>query len=358
MKETTQPSYKPLFRVETNLCLNAEFLLKGSLGLGEPIIILKDGTLHSFINKEKEKLCLDKELEIFSSKEKYKEYSSNFRKYIEYVNKEIIPKYSSVPEKITKKELTQLFPILQKFWNFYGITEFSYHNKAYDEMIRSKDPILKENLEDLGKLKFEGRKVLNDYLNSDGVIQNILEWFSINFFNNSDDANNLFSEELISLYDGKSLESEIKERKVCQGVGIYNKEFVKLSHEQSLALADIMIQFSPQNVIKGISAVQGISKGKVVVAPMLTDREEIKKIIKKMNHGDILVAHSTTPEWLPLIEKASAIVTDQGGMLSHAAIVSRENNIPCIIGTEIATKVLKTGDLIEVNATKATVKKL
>jgi len=66
--------------------------------------------------------------------------------------------------------------------------------------------------------------------------------------------------------------------------------------------------------------------------------------------GEILITGMTRPEFLPLMKKASAIVTDEGGVTSHAAIVARELNIPCVIGTKIATKAIKTGDLIEVKA--------
>lgn len=76
------------------------------------------------------------------------------------------------------------------------------------------------------------------------------------------------------------------------------------------------------------------------------------------NKGDILIANQTTPEYVPLMKKASAIVTDQGGITAHAAIISRELNIPCVIGTKSATKVFKDGDRVEVDATKGVVKKL
>jgi len=78
---------------------------------------------------------------------------------------------------------------------------------------------------------------------------------------------------------------------------------------------------------------------------------------KAMPKGDfVLVTHNTNPKDLPTIKRCSAIVTDEGGMLSHAAIISRELKKPCIIGTKIATKVLKNGDLIEVDAENGVVK--
>lgn len=78
----------------------------------------------------------------------------------------------------------------------------------------------------------------------------------------------------------------------------------------------------------------------------------------KMNKGDILVASATTPDIMPAMKQAAAIVTDQGGITCHAAIVSRELSIPCVIGTKIATKVLKDGDKVEVNANEGLIKKL
>ncbi len=74
--------------------------------------------------------------------------------------------------------------------------------------------------------------------------------------------------------------------------------------------------------------------------------------------GDILLSQATSPDLLPAMKKAAAIVTEQGGITSHAAIVSRELGIPCVIGTKIATKVLKDGDLVEVDANRGIVKKL
>ncbi len=66
----------------------------------------------------------------------------------------------------------------------------------------------------------------------------------------------------------------------------------------------------------------------------------------------------THPEFLVLMKKASAVITDEGGITCHAAIVAREMGKPCVIGTKIATKVLKDGDLVEVNADKGIVKRV
>ncbi len=86
------------------------------------------------------------------------------------------------------------------------------------------------------------------------------------------------------------------------------------------------------------------------------------KIIKnkddytKFKTGDILVSYATNPNMVPLMKRASAIITDEGGVTCHAAIVSRELNIPCVIGTRFATSILKDGQKVEVDATKGVIK--
>lgn len=93
----------------------------------------------------------------------------------------------------------------------------------------------------------------------------------------------------------------------------------------------------------------GIIKGKVRI---IESNEEIK-FFKK---GEVLVTQMTNPTYLSAMQKSKAIITDEGGMLCHAAIVSRELRIPCVIGTKIATKILKNGDLVEVDAEKGVVR--
>jgi phosphohistidine swiveling domain-containing protein len=95
--------------------------------------------------------------------------------------------------------------------------------------------------------------------------------------------------------------------------------------------------------LKGVVAFIGRVVGRVRIVNRPNQAKDFKQ-------GDILVAGSTRPEFLPIMEKASAFVTDAGGILSHAAITAREMNKPCIIGTKIATKVFKDGDLVEVDA--------
>ena len=98
-------------------------------------------------------------------------------------------------------------------------------------------------------------------------------------------------------------------------------------------------------LVRGLPASPGVAIG---VAKVALTVEEAAKLMKK---GDILVTKMTDPDWVPYMKLAAAIVTDEGGMTAHAAIVSRELGIPCIVGTKNATQVLKTGMEVTVDAT-------
>lgn len=95
-------------------------------------------------------------------------------------------------------------------------------------------------------------------------------------------------------------------------------------------------------LFSGLAASPGIGWGPVI-------KIKSKKEIGKVKKGDVLVTSMTTPDFVPVMKKVSAIVTDLGGLTSHAAIVSRELGVPCVVGTKVATKILKVGDYITVD---------
>lgn len=95
-------------------------------------------------------------------------------------------------------------------------------------------------------------------------------------------------------------------------------------------------------ILKGIPASPGIGTG---IVKILKSPKEIGRISK----GDVLVAPMTSPDYVPAMKKAEAIITNEGGMTSHAAIVSREMGTPCVVGTKTATKDLEEGQIVTVN---------
>jgi len=101
-------------------------------------------------------------------------------------------------------------------------------------------------------------------------------------------------------------------------------------------------------LLRGLGAAPGLASGPVRILRSLADAGQL-------SDRDVLVTHMTAPDWVPLMRRAAAIVTDSGGMTCHAAIVSRELGIPCVVGTAEATRKLRDGELVTVDATRGLV---
>lgn len=153
----------------------------------------------------------------------------------------------------------------------------------------------------------------------------------------------------------------ISERKTAGAISAKNKNgYQILSRSQVNNLLNLLKKPSRtkklnkknndnRNKIQGSSANNGVATG---VAKIIFSKNDFYKFKK----GNILIAPMTSVDFIPIIKFASAIITDEGGLTCHAAIVSRELDIPCIVGTKIATQVLKDGDIVEVDADEGMVK--
>lgn len=115
-------------------------------------------------------------------------------------------------------------------------------------------------------------------------------------------------------------------------------------HQAAEATSEKPEDMESKELLRGLGAGPGRGSGEVRV--LISPNED-----NGFESGDVLVAEMTTPDWVPLMQKASAIVTDGGGMTCHAAIVSREMGLPCVVGTRNATKVLKDKMLVTVDGT-------
>ena len=171
-------------------------------------------------------------------------------------------------------------------------------------------------------------------------------------------VNGLLPQQAGALFDGKITHEQL-EHQLTEGV------FQHISHEGEFRYA---FGVEGQNLWKEVSKVVGASQTSISeVKGMVASRGHAKGIVRiihdphaeqahAMRDNDILVTSMTRPEFLPLMKKAAAIVTDEGGISCHAAIVARELGKPCIIGTRNATQVLHDGDLVEVDAEKGIVR--
>ena len=172
-----------------------------------------------------------------------------------------------------------------------------------------------------------------------------------------DDISYMLKEEITDFLDnGNGVpEGVVEERK--NGFVIYFTPEKKIACksgsyiESTLREIGLAVLEEASEEIKGIPASSGKAQGIVKIVKGVGD-------LSKINKGDILVAVATHPDYVVAMHKAFAIVTDEGGITSHAAIVSRELGIPCIVGTKNATKVLKDGDMIEIDANIGLIRKI
>ncbi len=130
-------------------------------------------------------------------------------------------------------------------------------------------------------------------------------------------------------------------------------EYAIIKYDDGVIVTDSFVKQdnAEAQMLRGTIAQKGIATGTVKV--IYTPAE-----IGKIEAGDILVTNMTIPAYITAMHKASAFVTDEGGITCHAAIIAREMKKPCVIGTKIATKVFQDGDIVEVDANSGIVKKI
>jgi phosphohistidine swiveling domain-containing protein len=239
---------------------------------------------------------------------------------------------------------------------------FEFTDRAFE--YQDKNPVIKKNLAAVAKFKdAHVRTMINTVLfEPDGYAAQVFSKLARQFNISSATIENLTSSEILRLFDDwrPNIRQVAKRQKAF--VEDYN---VNGNFLEGKSATVILREFTGQTVndkkgiIRGKTASNGHAIGQVKIIPVdYGNLENVDREIEKMNTGNILVAETTAPELMAACRKAAAIITDVGGLLSHAAIVSREFGIPCIVATENASKILKDGDLVEVNGVDGTIRML
>ncbi len=323
----------------------------------EVLFLIDNGMFKQYFTNDSYKKALDLGLKFYSDKNAFKNYKKNLTKHCD-IFKEFFNKKINYKKTLSKDTVETFFEYTTKLCKDYTRMNFESTDKAFSE--QENNPTIKKNLIMVSEFKSYVRTFMNKVLfESDGYCNELFTILGKQFNLDPDILNNLTQQEILDLYDNKKPNvGSIPERQFAFAIN-YDRSYFYQGQNANEIINTFRDIVSNKLVVSGRPASLGKATGKVKIINVdYADMKSLSEKVAKMNQGDILIAETTAPELIIACKKAAAIVTDMGGLLSHAAIVSREFGIPCIVGTENATKVFKDGDLVEVDAEKGTVTKI
>ncbi len=316
------------------------------------LAVSQNGMCDQYFENSAVTKTLEKGKEIFSDERNFKVFEAGFLAGIEETNR-YLEKAKSL-ETVTLNDFFDLRALTVKMFYFFEKTEFLFTDGCYEGKMSD---VLKKNLLILGDdLKVTARPLMVELLTT--VLYRFTEIIAKEYALNPEDLKfYLFDEisELIELKKAVSADSISKRKKsfviYCENEAVFliegkDKELILERFKEP--------DLSKVTEFKGVIANKGKVKGMARVIMPEMDQDYglfIKKLLTmEMNEGDILVTETTSPDFVPLMKKAGGIIANQGGLNSHAAIMSRELGVPCLVATYHATEILQTGDLVELDA--------
>jgi len=291
-------------------------------------------------------------LKLLSDKESFLQYKKGIHTYFEEAFK-LFEKIFSF-EILTETQCKQILEKMSEFYVYYSKTEFFYVDEAY--RLSEENDTIRENIKEFEEIKNESRLKMNKmFFQPDSYRRQLMAKIGTQFNLTKDEVSSYGTSDLPLLFNGIRLSNEVIKNR--ENSYLMKSENNKIEYNQGQLSERVIDSFFSQintgvgNQLKGITTNKGNVKASATVIKYGNDMfSRLPEIIRNMPVGNVLVSDTTSPELLMACKKASAIITNQGGMMSHAAIVSRELNIPCIVGLRIATDRIKDGDIIEVDA--------
>lgn len=296
-------------------------------------------------------------LNLFSSLDSFEKFNLKFEEYKNEVLS--LGKVILSDDKLDLEKIKKLVILISNFWDYYSKSEFFYVDSAYDYYLSNPNKNIFESK--FESFKNEGRKFMNSlFFGSDSYFMKVLSKLAPGLKKDVSYLLQLSLKEFIQLLDGNMVEDiPIEGRLISYVMSGNSNSIIYLEGKDSLCgLKNFDLELSfPKQVMSGKVANSGRYTGTAKVIPFGYDNfDRYSKFISEMSKGDVLVSETTAPELMLACKKAGAILTNQGGMMSHAAIVSRELGVPCIVGLGNITQVLKDGMQVEVDANEGFVK--
>ena len=267
---------------------------------------------------------------------------------------EVIKHISKIPIEIlddiydmeNNKIIDEFLKIRQIFFDFSGYVEFTHYIGKLDVKLTD------DELNELAKLHEDRKSAFMNYFD---FIKKFTKEIARKMKIKSLDLSFTNCEEIIKLLKGdiNPVDLDNLQEKRRKGYIMYyenGKEIIitEYLNKEIEKLNKIIIE-NKEKEIRGISINKGIIRGVVEVINQNTP-------LNKIPIGKIIVTSMTTPDMTTILKKSKAIVTDEGGLLCHAANIAREFGVIAVIGTKVATKILKTGDIVEVDADNGVVR--
>jgi phosphoenolpyruvate synthase/pyruvate phosphate dikinase len=259
--------------------------------------------------------------------------------------------------------LTQRYNFDKKHAKFQDIIKEKEELRKRQEKILKKYPKLKPLVKLIHRLTISRMEIKSCWASSDFYLIPLFQEIAKRKKELIYDISRYYlAEEIGELLKCKKLTQEEKiKRKQCS-VALWKNGKIRFAfgkEGEELAKRELKELYKIKEIdkLKGTSANPGKAVGiaRILEANNVEQTREVRKTFKK---GQILITQMTQPNVGDIASRASALVTDEGGMLSHAAIISREFGIPCVVGTHFATTIIKDGDFIEVDANKGVVRKI
>ncbi len=311
------------------------------------LIFYKNSVCHLYYLNGREKRDAEYGYKFFTNKKKvsgYEKQAANVLKKME----EITHNYKKLDiKRVDDGELKKRFLSILGFLDFYGNTYLKTEEACLSKL-ETEQKKYRKLISELGKLRFEFRRKGEPIFYI--LLGVLLKETGKRFHVKTHDLFFYTRKEIEYLFRGKILgKNVIKDR--SRGYAfmlVKNQEILLTGNKFKNLFKEVIIIKRGINQITGQVAMTGRATGKVHV--ILHNKRNILKEVSRFKGEEILVTEMTRPDTILACKKAVAIITDEGGITSHAAIISRELKIPCVIGTKIATQILKNGDLIEVDA--------
>lgn len=338
-------------------------LLSHGFGYLHPLFICNKDEFWQYFPKERMEYAAKYGYRWLNSPTGFSKYHNEFTIF----HKNAIAQLTNILEnRLTTQSVRAFFSLIYDYFTFYSKMDFQFTNLTY--LYVNDNVVIAKNLRRLSRFKDVARVWVNHVsINDDCLLSKLLCKISHQFKISRDDLGFYKIAEIIALFDTKNSPQleDIKMRSECSIVinnGLSTKYMWGEHAAHFISHVEKIRQSRENATIAGQVANRGANRyvtGTVCLINVdYSNLQEMEKSILHMKKGHILVSEFTAPELIMACSKALAIVTDMGGMLSHAAIVSRELGIPCVVGTEHASRSLTNGESINIDLDLGIIEKL